>query len=563
MNGSGSKSQSSLTSWPKRIQMTAYIFLVLSGGVLYGLHVQNTKTAIFAFFSTVPWILLSLHPKVKGNGLCFLAMIYLMFIIGAYWLRGFNTKSWITASLFYIPFFLPMFYLPRIIRSRWPSFPLALLWPLIFTGMEWFRIRFSPGEISFCQLGYSQVESTKLIQIADIAGVSAISFILCAIAGLIAEIILYRNYQESIINSRRLLLTQALGVFLLYVTTIFYGYLNDTEKYYSLGPHIQVVQPSLREWREPEAARRNFDILVYHTISTHRPQLADVIVWPENSLLNPLVVKKDHKLQLHEYYGTRLVELSMQLNTPILVDGPSIDSDQIQEYHTATFIHPDGRYETYNKIMLVPWSEYVPFRETAKLFGEKSLRAYLNFVRSFVWFAADIKPGDTDNIRAFNITTRNGEHLTFGTPICFEITTTRVINKWHDSVDKNGKKGVNFLLNPTNEILLGESIRQQTLAICRFRAIEGRVSVVRAANNGVSALIDPNGRIRESFMDNSGANEPTAFYPQIILDSRRGTFYTRHGDWLPFSCFFISIWLSILALWHHYHKRYTKAKLYV
>ena len=145
--------------------------------------------------------------------------------------------------------------------------------------------------------------------------------------------------------------------------------------------------------------------------------------------------------------------------------------------------------------------------------------------------------GRLEDLRPFHLTTRSGEELTFGTPICFEIATARVVNAWH-------RQGVDFLVNQTSEGRLGDSIHELTLTISGFRAIEGRVSVVRATNDGISALIDPNGRVVEILRGRhtgSPINEAGVFYPQVILDSRRGTLYTRWGDWFPFTCLVVAL----------------------
>ena len=60
----------------------------------------------------------------------------------------------------------------------------------MFTGVEWLRIRWSPGELAVCHLGYSQVGLTKLVQVADLTGVAGVTFVLCAVAGLLTEAVL-------------------------------------------------------------------------------------------------------------------------------------------------------------------------------------------------------------------------------------------------------------------------------------------------------------------------------------------------------------------------------------
>jgi apolipoprotein N-acyltransferase len=467
----------------------------------------------------------------------FLGALHVMSLIGLYWLKGQATASWLVAPLLYYPQFLPGYVLPVLVRRRWPAFPLAVLWPLVFTGCEWLRIRLSPGELALCVLGYSQVVFPKAIQVVDVTGVLGVSFACAAVAGLVAEALLSLGSTDPLGHRLRRLAPQAVFVAGLWVAMLAYGAVRDTEAHFSTGPTVHVVQSALPRSPDPDLARKMYDVLVLQTLSTARPGAVDAILWPENSIMVPLLRREGG---LDPGLGPDVVGLARRLRAPILVDGPSMDQARGRSYHAAVLIRPDGTYESYDKVRLLPWTEYLPLQGFFGLFGEAAVQAWTGFVRQFVGFVPTGTEGELEDLRVFHLRTRDGRDLLFGTPICFEIATARVVNRWH-------RQGAHFLVNQTSEGLLGDGVHEQTLTVSAFRAIEGRVSVVRATNDGISAVIDPNGRIREMLrgrVTGSPINEGGVFYPQVILDSRRGTFYARHGDWLPVGSLVVSLLLA-------------------
>jgi len=268
---------------------------------------------------------------------------------------------------------------------------------------------------------------------------------------------------------------------------------------------------------------------VLQTIATARPGEVDAILWPENAIMGSFYWRSEG---FDRYLGRDLTLLALRLRAPLLVDGPSLDRAAQTGYHSSVLMKQDGSFEVYDKVMPLPWTEYVPFRDSLARISPRAKEAWDGVVTKFVGFAAGASKGRLEDLKPFHLRTRDGQELLFGTPICFEVATARVVNEWH-------RQGVDFLVNQTSEGKLGDSIHWQTITICGFRAVEGRVPIVRATNDGISAWIDSNGRVREVLrgrVTGSPINEPGVFYPSILLDDRKGTFYARHGDWLPILC---------------------------
>jgi apolipoprotein N-acyltransferase len=150
----------------------------------------------------------------------------------------------------------------------------------------------------------------------------------------------------------------------------------------------------------------------------------------------------------------------------------------------------------------------------------------------------------------------------FGVLICYEDTTAEVARKL--VYGKNGKE-LDWLVNISNDGwftretssgAVATAELSQHAAICVFRAVENRVSIVRSVNTGISTIVDPAGRIRNdppagTLPKNTFDRQAVSgwFADRTIVDSR-SSFFGAHGRWLDFCCgiaFAASIILPVLA----------------
>jgi apolipoprotein N-acyltransferase len=100
------------------------------------------------------------------------------------------------------------------------------------------------------------------------------------------------------------------------------------------------------------------------------------------------------------------------------------------------------------------------------------------------------------------------------------------------------REGSDLLVNITNDAWFGRSSAPyQHLAMTRFRAVENRIWLARAANTGISAIVSPSGRI----VARSLLFERLALHGPVGLGARP-TFYTRYGDVLPLLMFLPALW---------------------
>jgi apolipoprotein N-acyltransferase len=167
-----------------------------------------------------------------------------------------------------------------------------------------------------------------------------------------------------------------------------------------------------------------------------------------------------------------------------------------------------GRYD---KIHLVPFGEYIP------------LRRLLFFLDKLVAGIGDFRSGEAYTVMAI-------PQGRFAVLICFE-------GIFPDLVRHFVRHGAQFLVNITNDAWFGYSpASYQHLSMVVFRAVENRLPIVRAANTGISAVIDPTGRLSQQ----TDLFVRTWIKARITPAGGRATFYTRWGDLFAYGCILVT-----------------------
>jgi apolipoprotein N-acyltransferase len=185
-----------------------------------------------------------------------------------------------------------------------------------------------------------------------------------------------------------------------------------------------------------------------------------------------------------------------------------------------------GRYD---KILLLPFDEYLP------------LRKYIKWPSWIVSDMIDSLPGKEKTIFDMG-------KARFGVLICWE-------NMFPELFREMASKGVQFMVSMTNEGFTREPVgHYQMLAVNVFRAIENHVAIIRTASTGVSCIIEPNGRITDRVKDGSGRDVDTAGFlvGKIPLTTER-SFYNRYGDWFMYG---ISFFMAGMIVWCEIMRKY-------
>jgi apolipoprotein N-acyltransferase len=226
---------------------------------------------------------------------------------------------------------------------------------------------------------------------------------------------------------------------------------------------------------------------------------AQLVVWPESAIGYELDLYPEVKKQIADF-TTRAGIVLMAGND----DRERDSSGKMRSYVGAKVISPNGDIVMrYHKIRLVPFGEYLPL--------STSLSTMLG-LEKLVQGVSDFTPGSvartTEVMGAF-----------VGVFICYEAIFPSLVRRFP-------LNGAQVLFNLTNDGWYGTSAAPyQHYAMARFRAIENRRFLVRAANTGVSAIIDPFGRelLRSDLMES-----------RVLVGEVRAvseiTFYSRYGD---------------------------------
>lgn len=521
-----------------RLQLIAEsILYVAAGWLLWTAHLHDHSFGLLAFVSTAPWLMLLVRMPTSIWLPAFSALSYFASLSIVYWLRHFDPAAWLIAPLLYLPFFVAIGFAVAFVARRRPEWPLTFVWAVIFTALEWVRARFGPGEVSLGQLGYAVAAYPYLVQVADLFGPSMLTFVLAAFGGMIVDAALWATGARAALPWRTFIVLAALTA-----SIVAYGAFQFNRSTLVPGPTVAVIQPNLPAWTESGPMEPRLRELEGITRAAIRARTAALIVWPENSITEDYF---SHETGLKEPYALRLNRLVLELDVPLLVDGPATDGNH-HLHHTTTLIRPDTTPASYDKRRLVPWSEYVPFENALLWLSPRLAAHYASFIELLYPHVARTKIGNMERVRPFLIKT--GEHdWLFGAPNCFEIASPSAVGEWRGP---DGENRIHFLVNPANEILLGHAIHLQMLRMAQFRAVEGRTSVIRATNNGISALVDPNGVVVETLHDQAdGRSVDIAGFShfQVLVDSRNSTVYSRLGDIFPLSCLIMSAIILFIA----------------
>jgi len=378
------------------------------------------------------------------------------------------------------------------------------------------------------QLGYSQVDNALVNQLAPWTGVYGISFLLVAANALLAGgLVLERRSCRRLwgIAGAALLAGGIAGVFLAPPKPA------ATATAVLIQPNLDVAGEN--DWQGPEWDRHiaQFKHLAEQRCKTYIagiPQTGastgsipcapasshpDLIAWPESPA--PFF-ESDPRFQ------QALVSLARQEQSPLVVGSIGMDfsaEDQAwREYNSALIVGADGaRVGRYDKIHLVPFGEYIPFQRLLA-FAHKLTGRVSSFTRG-------------DEHKVFRL---NGHR--YGIFICYE-------SVFADEVRQSAQLGAEVLVNISDDGWYGDtSAPWQHLNMARMRAIENRRWILRDTNNGVTAVIYPYGRVRQSIPRHQVDALPAGYGFRSDV-----TFYTAHGDVFAWICVLLSLGLVFWA----------------
>lgn len=410
-------------------------------------------------------------------------------LVCLHWISLVTWPGFIGALILFGLYFSILFYL---IGSIWKLNPKLKYIAFICFWLS-FEYLQNFGEFSFpwFNVAYSLGDYLPFIQPADIGGIYLLSALIILVNIFIYE--LRNNYKRNLITLITIIIIWA-G----------YGFIRlHTMKLVKTDTKISIVQVSIPQDKKWEQAYLDTTLKYYKDYTVlAAEQGSSLIIWPESA--TPMYLLRRAK------YKRWILDQAITLEKDIFTGFPHYkylapgNSRKYEFYNAATRFDRNGKiYPPYYKNVLVPFGERIPL---------------LN-IFPFLWNVhlgqANWEYGEKQEF--YDI-----EGNTYSPLICFEIAfeflTTRM-----------AREGVDFIVNITNDAWFKRSAGTYQHAIMtKFRAVETRKMIYRAANTGYSLIVSPTGE----FLEKSKLFEKAILTAEIIK-CNSNSFFTKYLFWFP------------------------------
>lgn len=494
----------------KKTRILSFLF----GAFLLILAFPPFSTGIFAYVALVPLF-------VATEGLDFRKAFLRGFLFGFIWIIGvlywiiFHATLSLVAgifALFGMVFILAGFFALKIAIVRWSEIRLGkrVLWllPLVWAAVEYGR-SFDQLSFPWVAIGNTQTYYTGLIQFADLVSVYGVSAWIVLINLIVYQLIkllgMVRSDKKTIIKYTGFLL-------LAFILPYFYSQWVLHREIEGKKIKLALCQGNIGIETKWARNKLEFNFRTYEELS----QLAaradvDLIVWPETATPTYLLQNNRYKHRIQSFVDT--------LGIPILTGTPyNIAESEEYAHNSAAFFRPgETEVKVYHKINPVPFGERVP------------LDNYIKILEAINFGEADFKAGTE-----FTVFPLGNEK--FSTIICFE-------SIFPDLVHKFIARGAELILVITNDVWFGDSASPyQHARIGTMRAVENKVPVVRCANTGISMIIDPFGKVKQSL----AFNRRGVIIDEVLL-RKSDTFYGKYGNVFSKGCLIVLVILLVSA----------------
>ncbi len=464
-----------------------YVLALLTAVLLVVIFPPLNLTFLAPFALTPLLLALMWEPRPRhrfllgyavGNVYWFATCYWIQFVLEVHGGMG-RWGGWGTFLLFSLIKSLHMAVFAALagaLLPRWYALPaVAALW----TGIE--RTH-APLGFTWLLLGNAGVDMALPMRISPLVGVYGLSFLFALCATAFVVMIARRPRRE---------LLWLLMVIVLPV-------LPALPEAHSGANTAVLVQPNISEEEEwtPVTAEMLHRRMVSMTEAVAASANPDLIVWPEAP--GPLYYYVDPA------FREKVTELARSTHAWFIF-GTVAGTPQGQPLNSAIMLAPDGHLvDRYDKMFLVPFGEFVP---------------------SVFWWVNRVTQEAGDFVPGNRVVVFPAGDKRFGVFICYESAFPHLVRRF-------ANQGANVLVNISNDGYFGHSIaRQQHLLLVRMRAAENRRWILRATNDGITAVVDPAGRITgrlplyEAIAGRFGYGVENGATP-----------YTRFGDWFAWGC---------------------------
>lgn len=477
---------------------SASSMLAVLGGALLAISfvVEAAWVAVFFAIAALVWCL---EISTSYNEITWRAALFgwAAYVGGYYWIQptlvlfwegkvALSWAVWLLWGSWVTLRFITIGWLYHALRRR--RIAVTASFTLPWLTIEWLY----PALFPF-YLGNVLVDQSRLAQSAALGGPLLLSAWICVVSAVAVQTVLSLRRKRPL--PRIVLGATVAGTAML----VLYGALaiREIERQAADAPALQVgvVQANV-----DVIDKRTERILSHRRYAEQSRQLesehsVDLLIWPETSYLRAF----------QDSLPASGAALHEGLRAPLLFGGirARLREGRRERFNSAMLIDADGMIRSaYDKSFLIPFAEFVPLGDR---FGAWSrIAPTLSHFRS----------GDEPTALGLG-------RWRIATPICYETIRPAYVR------DLVRRTNAHLLVSLTNDGWFGDSPEPRLhLALSRFRAIEHRLYLVRATNTGISAIVDPAGRIvaRTGLFEASNLT-----YPVRMLEG--STVYEKLGDW--------------------------------
>jgi apolipoprotein N-acyltransferase len=502
---------------------TAALLCVASAGLLvpafppFGLR-------WLAFVALVP-LMVALHGRRVGPAALLGFLFGTVFVSGAgHWisaLEGFRWFHFVALAVYLGAYYAAFGALLRATARA--GLPFVIAAPALWVSLEYLRSNAGPLAHPWALLAHTQSGNLPVIQVSSIGGVYAVSFLVVMVNAAVAQAILERRWGRPL-----------WAAFAIVLAVAGYGWLELANGSPGRAMPVTVIQPNIPQDLKWDPARVD-EHLATHVALTRRAAAegpSALVVWPESSVegdvtrtpsLRAPLVALAREIGRPVLFGSD--RRPMRGLKPVMVTGPS--GETIRAFrpvfaaaaaNSAYLVWPRGLDGApYDKQRLLPFGEYQPW-------------PWLPWPDAWRRDTPDYAPGRRDVL--FDVA-GDGGTARFAVLICWE-------SMYPEIARGAVRRGADFLVNISNDAWVPTAAARQFLAMTVFRAVENRTALVRAANSGISAFVDPYGRILGRVTDGGRDTFVGGYLTRPVPLGGGRTLYTTFGDLFAYACLTLS-----------------------
>ncbi len=505
-----------------------------------------------ALLAVTPLAWLAAAGRVRPASLAFWAGVGSapFWVVAQWWVREVSPAG-LAPMVIYLCVYPGLFvWICARATRRWPGVSMTLLAPIVWGGLEFLRGAIAFDGYPWYLAGQPLIGAPGqwLSWAGAYIGAYGVSMLACLAAGLLADCLRGRLGAGQLIGGVVFIAWCGLGMVLAYEP-------GDAGTLRVAVVQTNVPQDNKIGWTPTQRVRdfeRFLELTREAVVGEPRP---DLVVWPETMAPGDtldaqsveteraadLVWILDEPVEGATHIGsTMLTDLLLaaqaRAGVPVLVGATAYDDLRIETdpdghiryesdaVYNSAFVIDNGRVTEprYDKVHLTPFGEVMPYISAWPWLEARLLAIGAEGMRF------ELAPGGRP--QRVRVRLEDGEPMEIATPICFEATMPGVCRRL---VFEDGRRAAGLMINLTNDGWFGASSagRRSHLLCARWRCVELGTPMVRAANTGISCVIDARGRIAREALDSGAVGDRMdgVLSEDVVLASGL-TPYARIGD---------------------------------